>query len=147
MVLIAGANLICVERTCFRQALIRIKASCNNKHPVEGERFGSDLIERLKTVKESNKASKQLTKYQSSSSTRCSRENDNAREPFSLLVGYSYAECKSNIVDTTNLLKTLGLYPHEDKSVTTPAQIIQHLGFVLNSTDMTVSPTEGKKAH
>ena len=62
----------------------------------------------------------------------------------SLLVGYSYTECKSNIVDTTNLLTNLGLYPHEDKSVTIPTQIIQHLGFVLNSIDMTVSLTEGK---
>ena len=62
----------------------------------------------------------------------------------SLLVGYSYAECKSNIVDTTNLLTNLGLYPHEDKSVTIPTQIIQHLGFVLNSIDMTVSLTEEK---
>ena len=62
----------------------------------------------------------------------------------SLLVGYSYTECKSNIVDTTNLLTNLGLCPHEDKSVTIPTQIIQHLGFVLNSIDMTVSLTEGK---
>jgi hypothetical protein len=64
----------------------------------------------------------------------------------SLLVGYSYGECQSNIVDTTTLLKNLGLYPHEDKSVTTPTQIIQHLGFVLNSIDMTVSLTREKIA-
>jgi hypothetical protein len=36
----------------------------------------------------------------------------------SWLAGYSYEECKSNIEDTTNLLRELGLYPHEDKSVT-----------------------------
>ena len=59
----------------------------------------------------------------------------------SWFVGYSYEECKSNIVDTTNLLRELGLYPHEDKSVTTPTQIIQHRGFILNSIDMTVSLT------
>ena len=64
----------------------------------------------------------------------------------SLLVGYSYAECQTNIVDTTNLLRNLGLYPHEDKSVTTPTQMIQHLGFILNSIDMTVSLTEAKIA-
>ena len=64
----------------------------------------------------------------------------------SLLVGYSYAECQTNIVDTTNLLRNLGLYPHEDKSVTTPTQIIQHLRFILNSIDMTVSLTEAKIA-
>ena len=62
----------------------------------------------------------------------------------SWLVGYSYEECKSNIEDTTNLLRELGRYPHEDKSVTTPTQIIQHLGFILISIDMTVSLTNGK---
>ncbi len=58
----------------------------------------------------------------------------------------SYCECQSNIVDTTTLLKNLGLYPHEDKSVTTPTctQIIQHLGFVLNCIDITVSLTREK---
>jgi hypothetical protein len=40
----------------------------------------------------------------------------------SLLIGYSYTECQSNIRDTTNLLKDLGLYPHVDKSVTTLTQ-------------------------
>ena len=28
---------------------------------------------------------------------------------YSLLVGYSYYECQTNIVDTTNLLRNLGL--------------------------------------
>ena len=59
----------------------------------------------------------------------------------SWLVGYSYEECKSNIEETSNLLRELGLYPHENKSVTTPTQVIQHLGFILNSIDMTVSLT------
>ena len=58
------------------------KALCNNKHPVEGELFGSDLIECLKTVKESNKASKQLTKYQSSLTKRPGREHDTSRGAF-----------------------------------------------------------------
>ena len=44
----------------------------------------------------------------------------------SWLVGYSYEEGKSSIV---------GLHPHEDKFVTTPTQIIQYLGLILNSID------------
>ena len=32
----------------------------------------------------------------------------------SVLVGYSYSERQSNILDTVNLLKDLGLYPHEN---------------------------------
>ena len=85
MVLVAGANheLNMCRRDMFKADLDKdYKALCNNKHPAEGELFGSDLIERLKTVKESNKASKQLTKYQSSPSTQSSRENDTARRPF-----------------------------------------------------------------
>ena len=38
------------------------KALCNNKHPSGNELFGDDYTERLKTVSESNKAAKQLTR-------------------------------------------------------------------------------------
>ena len=44
-----------------------------------------------------------------------------------------------NVLDTINLLKDLGLYPHENTSVTTSTQITQHLGFVLNFINTTVS--------
>ncbi|XP_028397080.1 uncharacterized protein LOC114520931 [Dendronephthya gigantea] len=63
MVLMPGANhtLNMCRRDLFKADLDKdYKTLCNNKHPVEGELFGEDLIERLKTVKESNKASKQL---------------------------------------------------------------------------------------
>ena len=85
LVLIAGANheLNMCRRDMFKADLDKdYKALCNNKHPVEGEIFGLDLIERLKTVKESNKASKQLTKYQSSLTKRPGRENDTSRGAF-----------------------------------------------------------------
>ena len=64
----------------------------------------------------------------------------------SVLAGYSYSECQSNFLDTINLLKVLGVYPHENKSVTSPTQIIQHLGFVLNFIEMNVSMTDAKIA-
>ena len=60
------------------------------------------------------------------------------------LVGYSYSEKQSNILDTINLPKDLGLYPRDNKSVTTHIQIIQHLGFVLNFIGMTVFMPEAK---
>ena len=64
----------------------------------------------------------------------------------SVLASYSYFECQSNILDTINLLKDLGLYPDENKSVTTLTQIIQYLGFVLNFIEMNVSMTDAKIA-
>ena len=57
----------------------------------------------------------------------------------SLLIGYLTIDCKTNIEDTLQCFHDLGLLTHDDKSVMTPTQIIQHLGFVLNSIDMTVS--------
>ena len=64
----------------------------------------------------------------------------------SVLAGYSYSECQSNISDTINLLKDLGIYPHQNMSVTTPTQIIQHLGFVLNFIEINVSMTDAKNS-
>ena len=56
-----------------------------------------------------------------------------------LLIGYSTIDCKTNIEDTLQCFHDLGLLTHDDKSVMTPTQIIQHLGSVLHSIDMTVS--------
>ena len=85
LILIAGANHelnICLRDTFQADLDEDFKALCNNKHPVEGELFGSDLIECLKTVKESNKAPTQLSKYQSSFTKRSGRENDTSRAAF-----------------------------------------------------------------
>ena len=57
----------------------------------------------------------------------------------SFLLGYSPEECQANIDDTLTLYHDLGFLPHEVKSVTIPTQVLHHLGFVLNSLDMTVS--------
>ena len=62
----------------------------------------------------------------------------------SFLVGYSTAECQSNVDDTLQSLQELGFLPHDTKSVTIPTQTIHHLGFTLNSLDMTVSISEEK---
>jgi len=60
----------------------------------------------------------------------------------SFLVGYSYDECQSNINDTLKLLKNLGFCPNEDKSVLKPTHVLQHLGFILNCREMSVTVSE-----
>ena len=57
----------------------------------------------------------------------------------------STIDCKTNIEDTLQCFHDLGLLTHDDKSGMTPTQIIQHLGFVLNSIDMTVSISVEKR--
>ncbi|CAB4008358.1 Hypothetical predicted protein, partial [Paramuricea clavata] len=49
----------------------------------------------------------------------------------------TYQSCENNVTTTANLLDSLGFSPHQEKSVTTPSQIIEHLGFLSNSIDMT----------
>jgi hypothetical protein len=62
----------------------------------------------------------------------------------SFLEGDTYRCCENNVTATVNLLDSLGFSPHQEKSITTPSQIIEHLGFLLNSIDMTVSITDRK---
>ncbi|CAB4007500.1 Transposon Tf2-6 poly [Paramuricea clavata] len=62
----------------------------------------------------------------------------------SFLVGYSNSECQLNVDDTLQCFHELGFLIHDDKSVITPTQIIQHLGFVLNSIEMTIFISEEK---
>ncbi len=62
----------------------------------------------------------------------------------SYLQGDTPAECNQNISDTTTLVTELGFIPHPTKSVTVPTQVLVFLGFILNSVDMTVSPTQEK---
>lgn len=62
----------------------------------------------------------------------------------SFLVGSSYDECKANIRDTLDLLRALGFYPNEDKSVIKPTHKIQHLGFILDSIELSVSISSEK---
>ena len=58
------------------------KAICSSKQPVGLELFGDDLTERLKTVKESNKAAKQLTGHKRKRNEEYSRPSFSARGPF-----------------------------------------------------------------
>ena len=62
----------------------------------------------------------------------------------SYLQGDTSAECHENVKTTASLFKRLGFHLHPDKSVTTPTQKLVFLGFILDSVNMTVRPTEGK---
>ena len=62
----------------------------------------------------------------------------------SYLQGYTFEQYKHNVVSTIDLMKRVGFTPHEDKSVVIPTQVIEHLGFVLNSKEMTVSINHAK---
>ena len=56
----------------------------------------------------------------------------------------SYDECVNSVDFTENLFKSLGFYINVNKSVTTPTQELEHLGFLLNSVNMTVTLTKRK---
>ena len=56
-----------------------------------------------------------------------------------LLVGDSWEDCKNNIIETMELSEDTGFIVHPEKSLLEPSQIIEYLGFILNSINMTVS--------
>ena len=58
--------------------------------------------------------------------------------------GESYLDCKNNVEATLDILTKLGFFVHYEKSVTVPCQKLEHLGFLLNSQNMTVSLTDQK---
>ena len=62
----------------------------------------------------------------------------------SYLQGDTSSECLKNVKVTASLFKKVGFYLHPTKSVIIPTQRLTFLGFVLDSNDMTVTPTESK---
>lgn len=62
----------------------------------------------------------------------------------SYLQGDTSSECLENIKVTPSLFKKVGFHLHPTKSVIIPTQRLTFLGFVLDSNDMTVTPTESK---
>ena len=57
----------------------------------------------------------------------------------------SQSRCYDNIAIIIKTLDELGFVIHPDKSVFTPSQEIEYLGFVIDSRDMTVTLTQAKK--
>ena len=62
----------------------------------------------------------------------------------SYLMGYTYDQCVDNINETLAVMRKFGFTPNIDKSVLIPTHIIDHLGFIINSIEMTVSITKEK---
>ena len=57
----------------------------------------------------------------------------------------SYNECLRNILSIVEVLTSLGFYINWEKSVLEPSNILEFLGFLINSIDMTVKLTPTKK--
>ena len=64
----------------------------------------------------------------------------------SALFGSDKGACSTNVTDTMVFMDELGFTIHLEKSILEPTHILVYLGFMLNSLDMTVKPTEGKVA-
>ena len=57
----------------------------------------------------------------------------------SILVGDSVEDCRNNVRETVKLSMNTGFVVHPSKSIFEPTQVIEYLGFILNSMLMTVS--------
>ena len=63
----------------------------------------------------------------------------------SIFMAQTFDSCQDSIRYADSLFRSIGFYINYDKSKLKPMQEIEHLGFVLNSTRMTVTLTEAKK--
>ena len=61
------------------------------------------------------------------------------------LQGNTASGCADNVFHTVHLLQSLGFTIHPRKSIMTPTQRIDFLGFTLDSLNTTISVTEEKK--
>ncbi len=61
-----------------------------------------------------------------------------------LLIGDTREECASNVETTVTLFDDLGFTVHPEKSNITPCQEVEFLGFILDSKQMIVKPTQAK---
>lgn len=60
----------------------------------------------------------------------------------SLLIGQTFNDCQQNVEDAVQLVDHLGFTVHPVKSVFQPSQVITFLGFIIDSSTMTVRLTE-----
>ena len=63
----------------------------------------------------------------------------------SFLMSQTFDQCNDNVRMTDELFTSLGFSINYTKSATTPSQQLEHLGFVLDSANMTVSLTQNKR--
>ena len=57
----------------------------------------------------------------------------------------SRAQCAANTDIIIDMFNKLGFTIHQEKSCRTPSQIMEFLGFAMNSVDMTVKLSDSKK--
>ncbi len=62
----------------------------------------------------------------------------------SLLQRDDRSECQDNIVDSVRLMDKLGFTDHPGKSVLMPCQVMEFLGFIIDSVSMTVRLSDRK---
>ena len=62
-----------------------------------------------------------------------------------IIFGNSYVECMNNLLTVIELLQSLGFVIHPRKTVFVPSNILEFLGFIVDSINMTVSVTREKK--
>ena len=60
-------------------------------------------------------------------------------------VGDDFSDCIKNVVETVYLLDKLGFIVHPDKSQFYPSQVMEFLGFIIDSRSMTIRLTDEKK--
>ena len=63
----------------------------------------------------------------------------------SYLQGDDYEDCLSNVLNTIEILRSLGFKIHPDKSKFIPTQCITYLGFILNSVQKIITSNLEKK--
>ena len=63
----------------------------------------------------------------------------------SFIIAQSFEECAQAVAFLTDLFVKLGFRINTEKSVLNPCQKLTFLGYVLNSNEMTVSPTQEKR--
>ena len=62
----------------------------------------------------------------------------------SFIISESFEKCQEAVNDLTNLFKELGFRINGEKSITQPTRKLTFLGFVLDTNDMSISPTHDK---
>ena len=62
------------------------------------------------------------------------------------LQGSNFQQCLYNVQETITLLQNLGFTIHSQKSILTPTQTFEFLGFVIDSRTMTVTLSDNTKA-
>ena len=60
------------------------------------------------------------------------------------LQGKTYQECVGNVIDSVQVVDSLGFVVHPAKSTFIPSQRLEFLGFILNSVEMTIRLTPEK---